>query len=78
MQFLASLAFPTLFPDGKGDPTNSAVVSDISNNETQSFAEKLKHLIKFAEQKDGHGFTDLHLTLDLHIRLTISFIEKES
>lgn len=53
VQFLASLAFPTLFPDGKGDPTNSAVVSDISNNETQSFAEKLKHLIKFAEQKDG-------------------------
>ena len=53
VQFLASLAFPTLFPDGKGDPTNSAVVSDISSNETQSFAEKLKHLIKFAEHKDG-------------------------
>ena len=27
-QFLASMAFPTLFPDGKGDLTNSAVLSD--------------------------------------------------
>ena len=45
--------FQLFFPDGKGDPTYSAVVSDISNNETQSFAEKLKHLIKFVEQKDG-------------------------
>ena len=39
VQFLASLAFPTLFPDGKGDPTNSAVVSDISKM-------KLNHLLK--------------------------------
>ena len=30
-QFLASMAFPTLFPDGKGDPTNSALLSDTSN-----------------------------------------------
>ena len=41
VQFLASMAFPTLFPDGKGDPTNNAIVSDISNNYTQSFADKL-------------------------------------
>ena len=53
VQFLASMAFPTLFPDGKGDPTNNAVVSDISNNSTQSFADKLKHLIKFAQYIDG-------------------------
>jgi len=53
VQFLASMAFPTLFPDGKGDPTNIAVVSDISTNSTQSFAERLKHLIKFAEYIDG-------------------------
>ena len=44
-QFLASMAFPTLFPDGKGDPTNSALLSDTSNNTTQSFAAKLKYLI---------------------------------
>ena len=49
-QFLASMAFPTLFPDGKGDLTNSAVLSDTSNNSTQSFAAKLKHLIKFSEK----------------------------
>ena len=52
-QFLASMAFPTLFPDGKGDPTNSALLSDTSNNTTQSFAAKLKHLIKFSEKIDG-------------------------
>lgn len=52
-QFLASMAFPTLFPDGKGDLTNSAVLSDTSNNTTQSFAAKLKHLIKFSEKIDG-------------------------
>jgi len=50
-QFLASMSFPTLF-DGKGDPTNSAVLSDPSKNTTQSFAAKLKHLIKFSEKID--------------------------
>ena len=53
VQFLASIAFPTLLPDGKGDPTNIAVVSDISNNSMQSFVERLRHLIKFAEYIDG-------------------------
>ena len=47
------MAFPTLFPDRKGDQTNIAVLSDISNNSTKSFAERLKHLIKFAENIDG-------------------------
>lgn len=46
------MAFPTLFPDGKGDPTNKAVHSEISDSATQSFADKLKHLIKFAEKRD--------------------------
>lgn len=52
-QYLASMAFPTLFPDGKGDPTNTAVFSDTSSNTTQSFAAKLKHLIKFSEKING-------------------------
>ena len=52
VQYLASMAFPTLFPDGKGDPTNKAVHSEISDSATQSFADKLKHLIKFAEKRD--------------------------
>ena len=43
--YLATMAFPTLFPDGKGDPTNKALVTDIS------LAERVKHLIKFAENR---------------------------
>lgn len=27
--FLATLAFPTLFPDGKGDPTNPSLVKEV-------------------------------------------------
>ena len=47
--FLA-MAFPTLFLDRKGDPTDSAILSDTSKNTTQSFAAKLKHPIKFSER----------------------------
>ena len=50
---LATMAFPCLFPDGKGDPTNLLLVRDISNNETEAFSLKLKHLMKFAELIDG-------------------------
>ncbi|XP_066915540.1 uncharacterized protein [Clytia hemisphaerica] len=50
--YLASLAFPTLFPDTKGDPTNPAIIREIAKSETEGFAEKLKHLIKFAEIDD--------------------------
>lgn len=50
---LATLAFPTLFPDGKGDPTNHALLRQVSANETESFSLQLKHLIKFAEKIDG-------------------------
>jgi len=53
VQNLASMAFPTLFPDGKGDPTNSAIFSDTAENPTEAFAKKLKHLIKFAERING-------------------------
>ena len=52
-QYLASLSFPTLFPDTRGDPTNSALKRDIANNDTEAFAKKIKHLIKFVETKDG-------------------------
>ena len=40
---LASMAFPTLFPDGKGDPTNQALLRDVP------LQERIKHLLKFAE-----------------------------
>lgn len=45
--FLATLAFPTLFPDGKGDPTNPSLLKEIP------LGERVKHLIKFAENING-------------------------
>ena len=45
---LASMAFPTLFPYGKNDPTNQASQHEVS------LAEAFKHLMKFAERlSDG-------------------------
>ena len=41
--FLATLAFPTLFPEGKGDPTNPSLNRDVS------FVSRIQHLLKFAE-----------------------------
>jgi hypothetical protein len=40
---LAAQCFPTLFPDGKGDPTNPERLSQVT--ETEGF----KHLLKFAD-----------------------------
>ena len=48
--FLATLAFPALFPDGKGDPTNPSLHFDIE------LAERIKHLLKYAEKKYGKWF----------------------
>ncbi|XP_068692831.1 uncharacterized protein [Montipora foliosa] len=45
--FLATMAFPTLFPDGKADPTNQALLRDVPLHE------RIKHLLKFAENIDG-------------------------
>lgn len=52
-EYLATLAFPTLFPDGKGDPTKFSTRKMIAKSDTESFSEKIKHLIKFAEFIDG-------------------------
>jgi len=52
-EYLATMAFPTLFPDGKGDPTNFSTRKSISKSETEAFSEKVKHLIRFAELIDG-------------------------
>ena len=40
---LATVAFPTLFPDGKGDSTNQGLLRDVR------FHERIKHLLKYAE-----------------------------
>ena len=47
---LASMAFPTLFPYGKGDPTNRARQHDAS------LAEAFKHLMRFAEMLTNGKF----------------------
>lgn len=44
--FLATMAFPSLFPDGNGDPTNPSVVRNVSLHDG------IKHLLKFAENID--------------------------
>ena len=45
--FLATMAFPTLFPDGKGDLTNPSL------NRDMQFDERIKHLLKYAEKENG-------------------------
>ncbi|CAB3993337.1 Hypothetical predicted protein [Paramuricea clavata] len=44
---LATMAFPTLFPDGKGDPPNQGLLRDVP------LQERIKHLLEFAEIIDG-------------------------
>ena len=48
--FLATLAFPTLFPDGKGDPTNPSLHRDVP------LSERVKHLLRFGENRDGKWY----------------------
>ena len=48
-----SLAFPTLFTDGKGDPADKEEARQIIENLAVCFASRLKHLIKFGEFKNG-------------------------
>ena len=59
--FLATMAFPTLFPDSQGDPTNPSLVRNIT------FPEKVKHLIKYAKRKERHGHIALQVILDFPI-----------
>ena len=47
VSYLATMAFPTLFPDGKGDPTNQGLLRDVPLHE------RIKHLLKFGEIIDG-------------------------
>ena len=46
------MSFPTLFPDGKGDPTNNATIYNTSDKIKEVFALKLNHLIRFGENLD--------------------------
>ena len=48
-----TLAFPTLFPNGEGDLFLNDTIRNVADNELESLSQKLKHLIKFAEEKNG-------------------------
>ena len=45
--YLATMAFPTSFPDGRADPTNNALLRDVP------IQERIKHLVKFAKFING-------------------------
>ena len=47
--FLATMAFPALFPDGKGDLTNPCLLCNVP------LTSRIQHLIKFADNID-HKF----------------------
>ena len=51
--YLVSLAFPTLFTDGKRDPADKEYARQIIENLTECFASKIKYLIKFGEFENG-------------------------
>ena len=56
------MGFPTLFADTDGDPANHSAIMSISENDLETFAAELKHLINFAEKKKWRKSIDfLHL-----------------
>ena len=67
------------FSNGKGDPTNNAILLlDTGKSSTEAFANKLKHLLKFGEKIIvTSGFTNLLQILDLLTGHFIFYIEKE-
>ena len=56
-EYPASLAFPSLFPDTKGDPTYLSLQREVASNETESLSEKIKQLFKFAKQKGNQWYS---------------------
>ena len=46
--YLATMAFPTLFPDAKGDPTIHSLNRDVP------FSKSVKHLLKIGEWFGDH------------------------
>ena len=58
--FLVTLAFPTLFPDDKGDPTDPSLLNEV--NELSISLNLLKRLME-------NGFIDFLTTLDFLIGL---------
>ena len=52
-EFLATMSFPSLFPDSIADPTSNITIRNISESQTESLAMKIKHLIRFGEKING-------------------------
>lgn len=48
-----TLSIPTLFPDYIRDPTYRSTIRSISDDDIETFAAKLKYLVKFAEKIQG-------------------------
>ena len=49
-QFLATMCFPTLFPDAKGDPTNNSTIKSVP------FYQRVQHLLKVAYKRNQSWF----------------------
>ena len=50
---LSTMAFTTLFADGLADPTANINIRNVASSANESFASKLKRLIRFAEKENG-------------------------
>ena len=47
------MAFPILFTEGAGNPTNWSTIRSISGSDIETFAAKLKHSVTFAKKIEG-------------------------
>ena len=66
IKFIAAMAFPTLFPYGRGDPTGTDIIRD-----DMSLGAKLKHLINYMEEIVENLCVGLLAILDFHSGCTI-------
>ena len=66
-EILASTLFPTLFPDSNEDLRNCALLRNIADSDTESFALKINHWLDLVNASMANGFMVLHHTPDLNI-----------
>ena len=58
-EFLATMSFPSPFPDSIADPTSNITIRNISEIENRVICNEIKHLIRFGEKAMAHGYTVL-------------------
>lgn len=61
MEILATMPFPTLFPDSKGDPTNTARIRKVT------LGEKIKHFQNILMVNEGTGLQAILTLLIGHL-----------